>query len=196
LNCLDGDARRKEVIEDAFDLTIDILRNDNPTIIVSCQCFAAQHGRWVSFTHPVLASLRSSTGGAKKQYVEKVVLDDQCFQVVQAFHPAKIKYKYTGLEKILQGIFKEVYKPCGNWKKHYRRKNEIKLKNAVDDITAAASYLLKEIAEYSYKRFSVHGDGTVLDELPDKNLSQWNDLKCRMETIVDGVKILMNGANE
>lgn len=99
---------RDEVIRELFKLTVDFIREFEPSVILSCQCFgASQYWRWGAFSDAVAAELRSSMIGAEKLTVSGFYVDNHWTHVVHGFHPAKLFYEQgkesQRLEKIRKG---------------------------------------------------------------------------------------------
>jgi hypothetical protein len=141
LDALD-ESHRDDIVREIFSLTVGILSDLKPSIIISCQCFArSPPARFRSFNHPLVDSLCSSIAGARGQRVLTATIGNFETRVVQAFHPAKIDYE-TGeeralLDRTLRVIFELVFTPCGKWK----AKLEGDFYTMISEVHAAASKL-------------------------------------------------------
>lgn len=98
--------------ENICDLTLHILQTIKPSIILACQdCVNEDKELWriqenmdglkIANTIPDFSSARSR---ARKIKVSKVSSDEQSFQVIEAFHPTKIRRK-EGDERLMMDAF-------------------------------------------------------------------------------------------
>lgn len=130
--------------------------NHQPSIVISCQTLAAscrnQHDRWGALIDSVIMDLCSSISRAEKQQVSNICLGEQSIHVIQGFHPTAIWNKEgddrVKTERILADIIREVYQPCGEWKKCEQEKIRPRFTTSAEDFFAATSSFLKAMRQY------------------------------------------------
>ncbi|KGO72692.1 hypothetical protein PITC_056780 [Penicillium italicum] len=182
-------AKRKEVIPEIFDLTLDFIREFKPPIFLSCQCFASfQHERWNSFDHYMIQKLSSSMSTAKSQKVRGFYFEEHFIQCVQGFHPAnlyRVEYeRKQTLDTILRRIFHSLFKPCAAWQKKYN----VELKTKMDDKTRSIKDLIKQlqksVAEYDEMRLRAFALGMYRDRGDSTKVMEWNTIETALDLIV------------
>ncbi|GIK07282.1 hypothetical protein Aspvir_002940 [Aspergillus viridinutans] len=182
LDALD-ESQRDDVVQEIFGLTVGILSDIKPSIIISCQCFArSPPARFRSFNHPVVDSLCSSMARATAQRVLTATIDNFETRVIQAFHPAKIDYevgeKSAVLDRTLREIFKLVFSPCGEWKAKLEDFYTI-----ISEVHAAALKLSAFISTHEQILVTVNASRGHIET----RSGEWPKLKNTLAELLDGI---------
>ena len=139
---------RMKAINEAYELTREVLRELKPKFILSCQC-ATINMKWD--TGDALMSLFcSSIKDAQKRSVTSTSLNGRNIHVIKAYHPSHIAYTRRDrtemhadeLNTQLQNIFIRTFHSCGT------RKAQVRLLERID------AYLT-DVEKYSRPRVSL-----------------------------------------
>ena len=163
---------REECFEEVCNFVVRVLQTIKPSIVISCQTLAAscrnQHDRWSALTDSVIMDLCSSISRAEKQQVSKICSGEQSIHVFQGFHPTAIWNKegddHVKTERILADIIREVYQPCGEWKKREQEKVRPRFTTSAEDVFAATSSFLKAMRQYSKAKSAAEALGIFYRE--------------------------------
>lgn len=116
-----GRRMKQQAMAEAYDVTQEMLRLIEPSIILSCQC-STSFPDWNAGGHLIARQLCSSIRAARNREVKEVYLDDNCVNVIQAYHPSGFLNRNTHHDTfgyLLEAVFRTVYFPCGNWKSQH-----------------------------------------------------------------------------
>jgi hypothetical protein len=121
----EGKRKKERAMAEAYDVTQEMLRLIQPNIILSCQC-STSFPDWSAGGHVVARQLCSSIRSAQNREVKEVYLNGRTINVIQAYHPSGFlnnkgdrKAHHDTFGHLLEGVFRTVYFPCGNWKSQH-----------------------------------------------------------------------------
>lgn len=104
-------------LNEAFQLTQDMLQLIKPNIIISCQCSTAAGEKWGYVRHDIASKLCSSIPGAKSGQVIKTDIEGHAIHVVQAYHLAgrfKSGDHFDKNGEFLRRLLLRLYRPCNS----------------------------------------------------------------------------------
>lgn len=153
LNESDEDTR-DNAIEDAFQLTRQLLQDLKPPIILSCRSVATtcwdDYRRGGVLTDPLIMYPWSSIYTAENQKVTE--LHGPSCHIIHGFHPDAIWDKNDDdrvrVERILADIVREVYAPCGDFKRLQRQRIKDGFPDASRELRDAAKTHMMAMARY------------------------------------------------
>ncbi|MCJ1303135.1 hypothetical protein MMC08_005942 [Hypocenomyce scalaris] len=142
---------KRTAIEEAYDVTVEILARIKPKIMISCQCQTRGSDKWPMASNLVALELCSSVSGARDGLVRTVAVERHDIQVIQGFHPMYHIRQYddserTRRERLLKELLQLVYTPCATW----QREDELLI--CVQDILNICLSMMKYFEETT-KRF-------------------------------------------
>lgn len=154
LNESDEDTR-DNAIDDAFQLTRQLLQDLKPSIILSCRSVATtcydDYKRGGVLTDLLIVHPCSSIYTAEKQKVTELQSFPFC-HIIHGFHPDAIWDKKDDdrvrVERILADILREVYAPCGDFKRLQRQRTKDGFPDASHKLDDAAHALLLAMSRY------------------------------------------------
>ena len=133
---------RADAIEQAYELTKQILKCLKPKILLSCQCQTSNE-KWNAAGNALAYELCSSYRKAQNGEVKVINVEGHTIQVIHGFHPMYILYPYqvddvaySERNATLQNLFRRVYSSCAS-----RKAESLLLIEVLELVRSFRSYL-------------------------------------------------------